>query len=93
MSYTLYLTESEKFNSSVILILAKYFIMKFIKIVASKLYILKGNCALSSSGIINMSKSQPGKVEKNSSTIGPPAGIKPTPLRCRCNSLTTELRR
>ena len=27
-----------------------------------------------------MSKNQPGTVEKNSSTIGPPAGIEPTPL-------------
>ena len=26
-----------------------------------------------------MSKNQPGTVEKNSSTIGPPAGIEPTP--------------
>ena len=34
-----------------------------------------------------MSKNQPGKVEKNSLTIGPPGGIEPTPLRCRCNAL------
>ena len=34
-----------------------------------------------------MSKNQPGTVEKNSSTTGPPAGIEPTPLRCRCNAL------
>ena len=40
-----------------------------------------------------MSKNQPGTVEKNSSTIGPPAGIELMPLRCRCNALTTELRR
>ena len=33
-----------------------------------------------------MSKNQPGTVEKNSSTIGPPAGIEPTPLRCRCTA-------
>ena len=29
--------------------------------------------------IVHMSKNQPGTVEKNSSTIGPPAGIEPTP--------------
>ena len=34
-------------------------------------------------GIVHMSKFKAGKVEKNSSTIGPPAGIKPAPLRCR----------
>ena len=39
-----------------------------------------------------MSKHQPGTVRKNSSTVGPPAGIEPTPLRCRCNPLTIELR-
>ena len=38
-----------------------------------------------------MSKFKPGTVEKNSSTIGPPAGIEPTPLRCRCSALATEL--
>ena len=37
--------------------------------------------------IIHISKFKPGTVEKNSSTIGPPAGIKPMPLRCRCNAL------
>ena len=42
---------------------------------------------------MHISKFEPGTVEKNSSTIGPPAGIKPTPLRCRCNALATELRR
>ena len=36
---------------------------------------------LGSSRIVHMSKNQPGTVEKNSSTIGPPAGIEPTPLR------------
>ena len=40
--------------------------------------------------IIHISKFKPGTVEKNSSTIGPPAGIKPTPLRCRCSALATE---
>ena len=43
--------------------------------------------------ITHISKFKPGTVEKNSSTIGPPAGIEPTPLRCRCNALATELRR
>ena len=33
------------------------------------------------------------QLRKTSSTIGPPAGIEPTPLRCRCNALTTKLRR
>ena len=42
---------------------------------------------------IHISKFKPGTVEKNSSTIGPPAGIEPTPLRCRCNALATKLRR
>ncbi len=28
-----------------------------------------------------------GTVEKNSSTIGPPAGIEPTPVQCRCTIL------
>ncbi len=28
-------------------------------------------------------------VEKNSSTIGPSAGIEPTPVGCRCTALTT----
>ena len=41
--------------------------------------------------IIHMSKFEPGTVEKNSSTIGPPAGIEPTPVRCRCTALTTKL--
>ncbi len=35
-----------------------------------------------------MSKFEPGTVEKKSSTIGPPAGIEPTPVRCRCTALT-----
>ena len=35
-----------------------------------------------------MSKNQPGTVEKNSSTIGPPVGIERVPLRCPCNALT-----
>ena len=30
--------------------------------------------------IIHISKFKPGTVEKNSSTIGPPAGIEPTPF-------------
>ena len=34
-----------------------------------------------------------GPVEKNSSTIGPPVGVEPKPLRCWCNALTTELPR
>ena len=35
-----------------------------------------------------MSKFKPGTIEKNSlSTIGPPAGIEPTPLPCRSNAL------
>ena len=34
--------------------------------------------------IIHISKFKPGTVEKNSSTIGPLAGIEPTPLRYRC---------
>ena len=42
---------------------------------------------------VHISKFKLGTVEKNSSTTGPPAGIKPTPLRCRCNALATELRR
>ena len=29
---------------------------------------------------MHISKFKPGTVEKNSSTIGPPAGIEPTPL-------------
>ena len=33
-----------------------------------------------SSGIHTHIKFKPGTVEKNSSTIGPPAGIEPTPL-------------
>ena len=41
-----------------------------------------------------MSKFKPGTVEENSSsTIGPPAGIEPTPSPCRSNALTIELRR
>ena len=35
--------------------------------------------------IIHISKFKPETVAKNSSTIGPLAGIKPMPLRCRCN--------
>ncbi len=55
---------------------------------------LKGKCVLVSSGnVIHMSKFEPGTVEKNSSTIGPPAGIEPTSVRCRCTVLTTKLRR
>ena len=36
-------------------------------------------------------KFKQGTVEKNESTIGPPAGIKPTLLRLQCNALATEL--
>ena len=36
---------------------------------------------------------KPGTFEKNESAIGPPAGIEPTLLRCRCNALATELQR
>ena len=36
---------------------------------------------------------KPGTVEKNESTIGPPAGFEPTLLRCRCNAIATELQR
>ena len=36
---------------------------------------------------------KPGAVEINKSTIGPPAGIEHTLLRCRCNVLATELQR
>ena len=32
-------------------------------------------------------KFKPGTVEKNESTLGPPAGIEHTLLRCRCNAL------
>lgn len=39
-----------------------------------------------------MSKLKPGTVEKNTLTtvysLRPPAGIEPTPLRCRCNAFT-----
>ena len=35
-------------------------------------------------------KFKPGTVEKNESTTGPLAGIKPTLLLCGCNALTTE---
>ena len=38
-------------------------------------------------------KFKPGTVEKNESTIGPPTGIEPMLLRCRCNALATELQR
>ena len=38
-------------------------------------------------------KFKPGLVEKNESTIGPPAGIEPPHLRCPCNALTTELQK
>ena len=34
-------------------------------------------------------KFKPETVEKNGSTISPPAGIEPTHLRCRCNALAT----
>ena len=50
-------------------------------------------CLSISSGNIHISKIKPGTVEKNSSTIGPPARIEPTPVRCRCTALTTKLRR
>ncbi len=43
---------------------------------------LKGYCVLVRVEIIHMSKFLPETVEKNSSTIGPPAGIEPTPLHC-----------
>ena len=36
---------------------------------------------------------EPGTVEKNESTIGHPAAIAPTLLRCRCTALATELER
>ena len=40
----------------------------------------------------HMSKFKSGTVAKSSSsTIGPPTGIEPSPLRCRCNALTTKL--
>ena len=39
-----------------------------------------------------MLKNQTETAENNSSTIGPPAGIEPTPLRWRNNALTTHLR-
>ena len=52
---------------------------------------MKCRFVLSSSGIIHMSKIQPETVENNSSTVGHPAGIELTPLRCRCNALTTEV--
>ena len=43
--------------------------------------------------IIDMPKFKPETVEKHSSsTIGPPGGIERTPLRCRCNALTSKLR-
>jgi hypothetical protein len=38
-----------------------------------------------------MSNSSQEQLRKNSSTIGPPAGTEPTPLRCRCNALTTTV--
>ena len=38
-------------------------------------------------------KFKPGTVEKNESTIDPPAGIEPTLLRCRNNAPATELQR
>ena len=38
---------------------------------------LKGKCVLVRVEIIHNSKFLPGTVEKNSSTIGPPAGIEP----------------
>ena len=41
--------------------------------------------------IIHMSKIKPEQL-KNSSTIAPPAGIEPKPLRCRCYALTTKLK-
>ena len=46
-------------------------------------------------GIIPISKFQPGTVERNSSTTGPPpAGIEPTPVRFLCTARqSTELRR
>ena len=49
--------------------------------------ISKGKCVLAIRvEIIDMSKSKPEIVEKNSSsTFGPPEGMGPTrPLRCRC---------
>ena len=39
-----------------------------------------------------MSKNQPGTVVKNSSTLGPPAVIEPTPLLCRRNALLFRYR-
>ena len=47
--------------------------------------ILKGKC------VIHTLKNKPGTFEKNSSTIGCPAGIEATPLQCQCNALTTKL--
>lgn len=38
-----------------------------------------------------MSKCKPETVEKNISTLGPPAAIQPTPLRYRCIAFTTPL--
>ncbi len=49
--------------------------------------------AFSTSGNYTQVEILQGTVEKNSSTIGPPAGIEPTPVRCRCTALTTKLRR
>ncbi len=37
-------------------------------------------CVLVRVEIIHVSKFLPGTIEKNSSTIGPPAGIEPTPV-------------
>ncbi len=33
------------------------------------------------------------QLRKIHQTIGPPAGIEPTPMRCRCTALTTKFRR
>ena len=53
-------------------------------------HFLKGKCVLVRVEIIHMLKFRWGTVEKNYSTIGPPAGIQSiTPLRCQCDALTT----
>ena len=45
-------------------------------------------CVLERVEIIHKSKFLPGTVEKNSSTIGPPAGIEPTPvLEVKCRKI------
>ena len=39
--------------------------------------------------VLHISQFKPGTVDKNRLFYGPPVGIEPTPLSCRCNVLIT----